>query len=316
MNRITLPYSRLLPALLALALHAPPAVAWNAAGHRLSALIAWQQLDGPTREKVSGLLARHPDYTLWEDRTVSDSHQMTIFVEASTWADEIRYDSRFHDADGETTRLLPGFPDMQRHRDWHYVNRPLTGSPATSAIPGQLAQRLEVLASELGNPRIRVQQRAYALVWLIHLVGDVHQPLHVVSRYDASGQGDQGGNRLLINNPQNPRSPLTNLHAYWDELPAPPSLRGERLEALAATISAMHPPTPPAGGFQRWLQESWQIARESAYPAPDGFDPPTITAEFHARASAVAKRRIAEAGYRLADLLRKLVGKETGLSPD
>jgi S1/P1 Nuclease len=285
-----------------------PALAWNAAGHRLSASIAWQHLDAQTRQKITRLLAQHPDHGRWLARSNGGDPGATAFCEASTWPDEIKKDPRFYDAGvDEPTAVLPGFPDMQRHRDWHYTNRPL-GLPAQEAhSSGQLDKRLDALANQIGDSKAEDQARAYALPWLIHLVADAHQPLHAVSRYDAKGRGDEGGNRLLIENPWHPRLSSMSLHAYWDDLPAPPWLRGERLDRLAESIFASQPPPPPAGGSRVWLQESWMIARDSAYPASS--DPvPAISAEFDAQAHSIARQRIAESAYRLAEWLKRLLG--------
>ena len=75
------------------------ALAWNALGHRLVAAIAWEEMHADTRAAVTRLLREHPDYPRWrkragEDATRSDIEQR-IFIEASTWPDEIRQDARF-----------------------------------------------------------------------------------------------------------------------------------------------------------------------------------------------------------------------------
>jgi hypothetical protein len=284
-----------------------PASAWNAAGHRLSALIAWQQLDEVTRSRLTRLLSQHPDHERWVARAKGFTPDLAAFLEASTWADEIRNDRRFYDVGEEApTAPLPGFPEMARHRDWHYVNRPLGHSPKDHHASGELERQLALLAGTLANANAGDAQRAYALPWLLHLVADAHQPLHVVSRYDAAGRGDEGGNRLNVEHSFYPRRSALSLHAYWDDLPGPPWLRGEPLVRAAEALVAAYPPPPPAGGPQRWLDESEQIARDSAYP-PVEAAVPALTTEFHERAQAIARQRVAEAGYRLAALLQRLM---------
>jgi hypothetical protein len=290
----------------ALALLPHPASAWNAAGHRLSALIAWQQLDDATRQQISRLLALHPDHERWIARNKNGPAELAAFLEASTWPDDIKGDKRFYDADtNEATKLLPGFPDMARHRHWHYIDRPLGNSPKQRHIKGELDRRLELLMTAVGDTRLSDQQRTYALPWLIHLAADAHQPLHTVSRYDIAGRADEGGNLLTIRNPFHPRLSTMSLHTYWDDLPGPPWLRGRYLERAAAALAAKYPPPPPAGESKRWIDESWQIARDSAYPQSDETEP-TLSADFHENAQTIARKRIAEAGYRLAELLQKL----------
>ncbi len=116
---------RRLPFLLLLLTLSSPVLAWNAAGHRLVAHIAWQQLDSPSRAAVGKLLRQHPDFHRWQSQGQEDDEDLNAFVEASTWPDDIRHDARFYSAGETPTPTLPGFPDMERRRHWHYVDRPL-----------------------------------------------------------------------------------------------------------------------------------------------------------------------------------------------
>ena len=272
-----------------------PASAWNSAGHRLIAAIAWDQLDATTRSAVTRLLQEHPDYPRWCKKAEADDLPRAAFIEASTWPDDIRKDERFFTPGEEApTATLPGFPDMQRHRDWHYVNRPLE-NPGQKAASGQLDRQLSTQADIVASKVHTMAERGYALPWLIHLVGDAHQPLHAV---------DKSGNDLTVIDPFNPRKSITTLHAYWDDLPGPPWLRGARLDKASKALVARYP-KPGSSTPTQWLEESWQIAKDKAYP-PDAENVPTINETFFAETRKIAQRRIAEAGYRLADLLRKL----------
>ena len=281
---------------------ARPAWAWNAAGHRLVAAIAWDQLDDRSRVEISQLLQAHPDYARWIKRARGPDVNRTAFIESSTWPDDIRKDKRFYDIDREqATSLVPGFPDMERHRDWHFVNRPLDGGQqGQKTISGQIDQQLVALAAVLGARDAARREQAYALPWLIHLVGDAHQPLHAAAEPSVA---DVGGRPPSIINPFNPRKPASTLHAFWDDLPGPPWLRGEDLDAASAALIARFPPPTPSTSGQ-WIDESWMIARNSAYP-PDMGKTPAISAEFMERSRETANRRVADAGYRLADLLRE-----------
>jgi hypothetical protein len=109
-----------------LLLVAAPALAWNAAGHRISAMIAWESMDAGTKSAVGQLLRQHPDYERWQARAHGGDPELTAFLEASTWPDDIRKDRRFYTAGREEpTATLPGFPDMERRLRWHYVDRPV-----------------------------------------------------------------------------------------------------------------------------------------------------------------------------------------------
>lgn len=294
-----------------LLLASPPAAAWNAAGHRLTAAIAWRQMDDATRERLGELLAQHPDYPRWLKRSSSLEPAYAAFLEASTWPDEIKGDKRFHDADETPTPVLAGFSDMDRHRNWHHVDHALGRPPAKENNSGELDTRLAKLMQNVGDSQRGVHgnnmenQRAIALAWLIHLVGDAHQPLHVVSRYDEDGRSDEGGNALWIENPFHPRRNSMTLHAYWDDLPGPPWLRGERLENAASALLREGKATGP-GTIRQWIGESQSLAKTVAYDGLAG-EVPTITAEYHERATKTARQRVAQAGRRLGLLLEKLL---------
>ena len=282
--------------ILLLALLLPlPAAAWNSAGHRLIGAVAWDQLDEQARFAVTELLRQHPDYERWLKNDKDGDAGRTAFIEASTWPDEIRQDERFFDPGDEPTPTPPGFPDMQRHRDWHYINLPLD-NPDRPATSGLLNKQLPALAGIVGSPARSITERSYALPWLIHLTGDTHQPLHTVER---------GGNDQAIIDPFNPRKGITTLHAYWDALPSPPWLRGARLAKASKALISSYPKPEPSSPAQ-WLKESWKIAKESAYP-PNIENVPTISETFYENSREIANQRVTEAGYRLAELLRELL---------
>ncbi|HEX6736576.1 MAG TPA: S1/P1 nuclease [Azonexus sp.] len=273
-----------------------PAAAWNGAGHRLVAVIAWQQLSAPTRQVVSAALADHPDYGRWRERAGGHG-DAAIFAEAATWADSIRNDPRYYDEHrGEPTPPLAGRFDTRRHKAWHYVDLDAAGRPVKGELDRQVA-RLSRLLGAAGDPA----ELTYALPWLAHLVADLHQPLHV-GRAD-----DDGGTRYAIENPFKRGQPFTTLHAYWDDLPGPSSLRGRRLQREAARLLAIHRP-PAQGDADLWREESRHL-HSGAYPRQAGSLLPIIDEAFERQARATAERRLAEAGYRLGRLL------EARLSP-
>ena len=272
------------------ALHPGFAHAWNAAGHRLSAAIAWQQLSPPSRDFIATALSRHPDYARWVEKARS-SEPADIFAEASTWPDDIRHDPRFYNDGREpATPALPGLSDTARHKRWHYVDLDAAGR----VREGELDQQIERLSQLLRSTR-KNEQITAALPWLLHLVADIHQPLHV------GREGDAGGNELEIENPFNKRLPFSSLHTYWDDLPGPPWLRGKRLEKNTNRLLDSIPP-PAQGNVALWREESHHL-HEFVYPTAAGSLLPMITEEFHQQARALANRRIVEGGYRLGRLL-------------
>jgi S1/P1 Nuclease len=265
------------------------ALAWNAAGHRLVALIAWQQLSPASQDFSTAALASHPDHGRWLDKARS-ADPAAIFAEAATWPDDIRSDPRFYDEGrDESTPSLSGLSDTARHRRWHYVDLDERGNWKR----GEADRQIERLSQSMRNGRR--QDIIHALPWLLHLVADIHQPLHV-GRAD-----DDGATEFEIENPFNKRLPFSSLHTYWDDLPGPPWLRGQRLEKAARRLLADYP-APPQGNVALWRDESHRLLAE-AYPDALGSLLPIITEEFNQRARDIANRRIVNAGYRLGRLL-------------
>ena len=162
----------------ALALFAAPSpcLAWGAEGHRIVAAIAADELTPAARQEVEELLGG--------DASVA-------MVQASTWADEIR----------------PKRPDTA---PWHFVDIPIQSNgydpgrdcPADDCVVGQIDRDARIVADR----QLAAPIRAEALRFLIHFVGDLHQPLH------AADNDDRGGNRLRVVLRQH----RTNMHAVWD----------------------------------------------------------------------------------------------------
>lgn len=295
MLRFHLPFARCVAA-LSFALGAvSPTWAWNACGHRVIATLAWEWMSPPARAEAALLLSHHPDNARWLSRAGASDDEVaaTAFTEASTWADDIRDDPRYL----EDTEATPDSDfDWARHRQWHYVD------DAESTRAGELDLQLERLSARLSNTANPAPVRSHALVWLIHLVGDAHQPLHV------GRHADQGGNKFSIEEPDHPRYPGGNLHRWWDDLPCAPWLRGERLQPHIERLEPTARQTPQASP-EIWLAESRDLVRSAVYP-----ESALITPDFRARAQVIADRRLAAAGERLGRWLNTLlvgVSRET-----
>ena len=196
--------------------------------------------------------------------------------------------------ENDPTPPLPGFPDSARHKNWHYVDVDDQGRPVRGEVDRQIERLVRLLRSTAKNDEI-----SYALPWLMHLVADIHQPLHT-GRAD-----DEGGTAVEIENPFNKRLPFSSLHIYWDDLPGPPWLRGQRLEDKVRRLIAEYP-APRQDTVDLWRDESHRMLA-SAYPDAVGSLLPIITEEFNGRAHAIAERRIVDAGYRLGRLLQATI---------
>lgn len=279
--------------LLAILLCSLPAHAWNAAGHRLVAHMAWEGLPAAHQAAAHALLSAHPDFSRWA--SAERDTAALQFAEAATWADTIRHDPRFYDDErGEApTPALPGLDDTARHRSWHYVDLGQDGTPRK----GQIDRQIPRLASRIADPEVPDAEAAYALVWLLHLVADIHQPLHV-------GEGDdEGGNRIRVDNPSGKGPEVISLHRLWDDLPGPPWLRGKALLERSAQLQARYQPGR-IGSPLEWVRESHALHAE-AYPGTPDDETLQLSPEFLGRAREIARQRLSQAGERLAALLNE-----------
>lgn len=247
---------------VAAALAILPACAWGPAGHRQVARVAQAHLTPAARHQVQALLALEPGATL---ESVAD------------WADRARAPGTVH---------------------WHFVNLPRGSGCRYSAsrdCPGGDcvvaaidAQRLRLVSSVVPAERLQ------ALKYLVHLVGDVHQPLH------AGHADDRGGNTYQLQ----AFGRGSNLHRLWDAGLQPP-----RDVALDEGRGAPPLPVLSAGAGSspaEWARESCRIVDG------DGFYPGRVlTAAYRARYAPAARRRVQVAGLRLAGLLNDTLGHAT-----
>ena len=241
---------RVFAALLVLII-AAPSLAWNYTGHKAIGIIAYSLLTPATKTRVDSLLARHPDYPKWTAGVGASDRGRAAFLEAAIWPDEIRNDPRFHNDNQRPTSDIPGLPpgSQARHSGWHYMNIPFStdGTPTRPTAEPNILTKLkdfEALAA------MSEAQKVYVLPWLLHLIGDIHQPLHTMQRFDRiRPTGDRGGNEVDLK--------TTDLHAYWDSRIGTGDT--ERfLNQLASTIQSRHPkPTT----LDMELEHSWKLAR-------------------------------------------------------
>lgn len=201
-----------------------PLQAWNRTGHKAIALIAYSKMNPVARRRVDALLRAHPDYARFVEGVpgTPQDQARSAFLAASIWPDNIRNDPRFFDDNAQPTPPLAGFPDMGRHQMWHYIDIPFSndGTPVPDSPPSPNAvTQISEFRKTIADARIPASIRAYQLSWLLHLIGDVHQPLHCATRFQAEQRDketnrfvpDQGGNLVLLENGR-------TLHAYWDGL--------------------------------------------------------------------------------------------------
>ncbi|HET6176138.1 MAG TPA: S1/P1 nuclease [Candidatus Sulfotelmatobacter sp.] len=312
--------------LAALVVLAPSSlVAWGPIGHMTVAYVAYQKLAPSSKARVRDLLKLNPDYANWEKQipagTSADEHDRMIFMIAAVWADDIKGESRYSDdgtnggntPNGATSSQNLGYTDPLRHKYWHFVDTPF--SPDQTPLPPvpvpnaqtQIVAFRAVLASTQPD-----DLKSYDLVWLLHLIGDVHQPLHAVNRFTKTAPtGDAGGNKVnLFGNA------ASNLHSYWDDLPGSEcKFCSDKVQCANRAIvlgRTLRPETSKAAGntdTSVWVRESFTDAQTKVYrdPIGAGDQPYTIVpgSPYDKEAYKLALKRVAVAGARLAQVLNE-----------
>jgi hypothetical protein len=274
-----------------------PARAWGDEGHRIIALVAYRHLTPAVRGKVNQLLAGDADTLTAPD-----------IASRATWADT------FRDSDRHAAR--------QRYRltrEWHFVDieldepdltvacfgRPAAATPASKGPANScVVDRIAAFVTELHDLPPASPERAVAFKFVLHLVGDLHQPLHAADHNDAGGNGV-----LVLSGRQAVGRPL---HAYWDT--AVVRRMGKDPEQVATALEQRFG-SSCSGWMQGmpadWAMESFAVARDVAYQlgelTTDERDQPAyrLSSSYQRRASAAAAEQLEKAGCRLAMMLNQ-----------
>lgn len=250
---------------------------FNFEGHRVIALMA-----------MADLAARAPGTRARVEQILNDGDRS--LVDAATFPDDIR------DEQPETKPFH--FIDI-KFRDGGAESPPFPGPPH---VLSQMRAFSDVLRSNSAGATERVD----ALSWLIHLFGDVHQPLHCITRVsDLHPDGDRGGNAFRLS------GPARNLHSLWDSSLDPFSGLDE--QQLADTILAQHPRESLAHLLAifdpgEWARASHRLARTFAYSLrEDPQNPPQPTNLYKETMQRHGRKQAALAAYRLANRLREIL---------
>lgn len=251
--------------------------AWGGQGHRIVGLIAQDLLGPKTKMAVNAITGG------------------ASLADESLWMDDVR-----------------ATPQGQAMARWHYVNRPVCRPVGTSfaeecrggaCAPTRLAAAIRQLAkagaTEGGRTALRI---------VVHLVGDVHQPLH------AADNNDRGGNDTIIGNRRCSSDHGCSLHAYWDSALPKAVLRGTSEEQFAKSlVRSVQPESSldPAA----WARESNELAERYAY-GYRGFvcgQPAKVhlSAQYDEAAQAVVTTQLQRAGERLAWTLNAIFERQS-----
>lgn len=292
---------------LSIALWSGGASAWDDQGHMMVAAIAWDHLTPSSKSRAIELLKLNPDYAAWIAGVPQNKQDEMAFVTAATWPDKIKADPAYTN-DGENAsvpnaNLNIGYQDHLQHRYWHYVDLPFSkdGTALVQPQSPNAETQIEAFRTAINSATVSDNIKSYDLVWLLHLVGDVHQPLHATSRFsNALPHGDRGGNSVTLC-----KKPCrSELHAFWDDV-----LGTSKSPTVAISAAGRLPAAPTSlasiADDHTWIQESFETAKQSVYKSPIGASkgPYKITSNYKTSARAVAKQRVALAGSRLAALI-------------
>lgn len=319
--------SILIPTVVALAcVSSTKAAAWNDFGHMSVAAVAYKHLKPATKKRLAELLKHNPSYAFWITGANAQDRDRVAFMRASTWPDAIKDQPGYKDdaQDAPTANQNIGYADKLQHRYWHYVDQPFSpdGTPTLAAKTPNALTQITAFRAVLSGPSADDDLKSYDLVWLLHLVGDVHQPLHCTTRFDkADPAGDQGGNKVKIAGGSLPAicedsrcalGPVANLHAFYDGI-AGSGYCSHLIESAAQKLPAADATAAAISDEARWVDEGFELAKSAVYAAPIGVGdgPFTIDASYQSAAAKLGRERIALAGVRLANLLNDCVAKET-----
>ncbi|WP_416308288.1 S1/P1 nuclease [Neptunicella sp. SCSIO 80796] len=231
-------------------------LAWGSKGHATVADIAWQFLTPEARQQVDMLLKSYPFESLQQ---------------AANWPDHIRKQDEF-----------------KHTGNWHYVNLPRDAKyylASRDCAQGCVVKAFNLMLQQLSNAA-DIKKRAEALAFVIHFVGDMHQPLHV------SYADDKGGNSY----PLIFKGETVNLHYYWDTL----VLSEDPDDAALASSLIREMPDAQIVDWreddaQVWIDESRQITAQIYANAPD-----KVTDIMLQQDRQLAHQRLIKAGVRLA----------------
>lgn len=242
---------------LCIVIYAPLVFAWGENGHKIVAMLAEAQLSSLARQEVNRLLALEPGATL---------------PSISTWADEHR-----------SPATAP----------WHYVNFPRgecnyqaeRDCPDGKCVVGAINRQIEILHSPGDDVK-----RLTALKYVVHFVGDIHQPLH-------AGFGhDRGGNSYQLQAFMRG----SNLHAVWDS--GLINAMQKENDAIVKDLLVLSQP------IQKSAFSAAATAMESCHivSRPDFYPDRLVTPAYVKTYGPVLADQLARAGYRLAQVLNEL----------
>ncbi|MDR1191948.1 MAG: S1/P1 nuclease [Verrucomicrobiales bacterium] len=302
--------------------------AWDAIGHLLVDCVAAERLTPAARQAADELV-----------KQLEFPGRAYDFITAGCWMDDIK-----------TRRKDVPYHGM--FKPWHYIDlgvgplAPAPEFPATVTLEdyqeGDIVRGLNRAVAVLrGGDDPLIKNRAVALAMVLHLTGDIHQPLHGAAWYFTATETDAGGNAVVIANSTRALTPAQKargykphyaLHYFWDTAYRAKFKDGQVLieeakdyeEPSAAAEAGPHwfdftarAPDAAAAAqvtdFKAWALEDHALAREKVYGAlrfDETHRQTTLSREYVESSRELARRQITLAGWRLAELLNRVLDPE------
>jgi hypothetical protein len=290
-----------------------PVQAWFNGGHVVVAYIAYRNLTPEARSRVDDLLKLNNMYAQWTAGVPANQKGLAAFVKAATWPDCIKdpkcspgftSDGGDNPPGASTDGQNIGYNDKLMHKYWHYVDLPYSaGAPGEPPKTPNALTQIKLFAEAISSSESD-DVKSYDVVWLEHMVGDVHQPLHCTSRFTKNHpHGDAGGNLVYFCD-----NCKDELHAYWDGLLGDDPTVAQVAKKGDALLKAGKPAGADNVAPSSWIDESFALAKRDAYAPPISDDnhpgpSPRPGMKYEATATKVANLRVRLAGYRLAAIL-------------
>lgn len=296
-----------------------PAMGWDDVGHKITGYIAWLRMSPQARENVIKILRAAPEdsqlgafYMVYGPEP-EDTRKFEYFMFVPTWADVVRdraFDMRYKKYHKGNWHYADTF--------WKHVNgnvEPLSGFEEG----GQAVVKLAEFDALIRNASASSSDKAIAIAWIMHLGGDIHQPLHTSARVtDTEPKGDQGGNLFLLSPVGTARENQLNLHWFWDSIVGRNiPLKGnmcerEYIEMLGKKLMKDHPFSSfqaklNLGKYSDWQKESFAYNNTIVFSA-DLKRNEMPSERYKKNAFKLAEGQLAIAGYRLGETLNAVFG--------
>ena len=248
---------------------------WNALGHRLIAQIADDEITPHTRQVLNHY-----------NQALDKIYKPAALVDSAVWLDMLRYQG------------------IAWYAPMHYIDIPFSDDASLLPIPQEInaVWAIDNANNVLLNKYATAFDKGIALRILLHVVGDIHQPLHAATKVSAAfPKGDRGGNLV----PLKGNAVAKNLHAYWDRgaglLKTKKRLKSSDVKIMAIALEARWPCAKEDLQFnaRQWAEESHQLAINNAYQF-------VADLNYQQNTQAIVAHRLALAGCRLGHLLNQL----------